>query len=85
MVRLTKLLPRQLSIVKRTPQGLYLLRVIWLVHRTSVVLSVNDSPLVSMVKDTDSLAVWSDGPWNKYDPGMAKHVDLLCLGYIFES
>ena len=33
--------------------GLYLLQVIWLVHQTSVVHSVNDASLVPMVKDTE--------------------------------
>ena len=31
--------------------------------------SVNDTPSVSIVKDTDRPSVWSDGPRNKYDPG----------------
>ena len=38
------------------------------VRLTSTVHSVNDTPLVSMVKDTNRPTVWSDGPQNKYDP-----------------
>ena len=33
-----------------------------------MVCSVNDIPLVSMVKDTDEPTVRSDGLCNKYDP-----------------
>ena len=43
--------------------GSSLLRVIWYSP------SVSDTPLVSMVKDTNGSTVWSDGPRNKYDPG----------------
>ena len=34
----------------------------------SLVRSVNDIPLVSMPKDDDGSAVWSNGSRNKYDP-----------------
>ena len=32
--------------------------------------SVNDIPLVLPIKDTERSTVWSDGPRNKYDPGL---------------
>ena len=32
--------------------------------------SVNDTPFVSMAKDTDGPTVWSDGPRNKYESGL---------------
>ena len=37
-------------------------------QRSSLVHSVNNTQLVSMVKDTDGPTVWSDGPRKKYDP-----------------
>ena len=39
-----------------------------MVHQTSVVHSVIDVSLVSVVKDTEGLTVCSNRPWNKYDP-----------------
>ena len=39
----------------------------------SMVHSINDCLLVSMVKDTDGPAIWSDGPRNKYDPGFRSY------------
>ena len=41
-----------------------------MVYWTSMAHSVNDILLVSMVKDTDGPAIWSDGPRNRYDPEM---------------
>ena len=51
---------------KRTILGSLL--VIWMVHWSSMVHSVNDTPSVSMLKDTDEWSVWSDGLQNKHDP-----------------
>ena len=37
-------------------------------RKNNMVHSVNDAPLVSMVKDTDGPAILSDRPQNIYDP-----------------
>ena len=58
--------------------GSSLLRLIWMVRRTSIVRLVSDTPLDSVVKDTDGPIVWSDGSRNKYDP-----VDLTTLNFLF--
>ena len=48
--------------------------VIWVVRRASMVRTVNDTPLVSMVNDAKGPKVLSDGPRNKYDPGVMSTV-----------
>ena len=57
-----------------------LLRVIQMVRQMSMVHPVNDTPLVSRVKDTDRPTVWSDGPRNKYDPGVQPALHLVVKG-----
>ena len=37
-----------------------------------MVHSVNDIQLVSIVKDTNKLSVWSDGHRDKHEPGQRK-------------
>ena len=39
-----------------------------MIRQINVVNSVNDTPLVSMLKDSDGPTFWSKGPRNKYDP-----------------
>ena len=63
--------------------GSFLLSVIWVVHWTSMVCSVNDIPLVSMVKYTDASTIWSDEPRNKNDPGFTKlGITVLCTLHV---
>ena len=64
-VRRTKLLVRHyLFPLKRIILGLFLLSVIWVVHRTSMVHSVNNTPLVF----NGGRPSFCAGPGNKYDP-----------------
>ena len=53
-----------------------------MVCRTSLIRSVNDSSIVSIVKDADGTAVWSDGPRNKNptkNPTIRKQTELFGL------
>ena len=53
---------------KWTTLGSDLLQVVCMVCQTSMVHSVNDVLLVSVVKYANGSTVWSKGPQNKYDP-----------------
>ena len=66
VVSRTKCLVHQYLLALKTDHpGLVLaIQMIWMVHQTSMTRSENDTPLVSMVKDTDGPTVWSDGPQN---------------------
>ena len=45
-----------------------------MVRQARVIYSINNTQLVSKVKDTDGLTVWSDGSWNKYDSANMEQV-----------
>ena len=53
--------------------------------QTSMVHSVNNIPLVSIIEDTDRPIVWSDGQRNKYNPDLGNFAKLNCIIFPFRK